>query len=286
MLFFSMKESDAADLTDDLTTKVWSSTDTELASNGTDPGKGQKRSKSNNIYFHAHKDTYVIPFSWTFNEIADRQQNEIKFQFSIKQPVFQYADYRLNFGYTQKSFWQAYDREKSSPFRETNYNPELFIEIPEFSTTMGKFNGSIGYEHESNGEVVPYSRSWDRLYLRVLFNYEVVGINYKLWYRLPEKEKENPDDAEGDDNPSIHEYYGNSQLELNLYIEETLISLMSRISMSYGRGAIQFSISHPLPGDSVYGYLQYWNGYGESLIDYDRSLTKIGLGIMLKPSIY
>ncbi|MBU2514043.1 phospholipase A [bacterium] len=283
----------AANLNDIVSDDNSSSAITEYASETwnieiepTSANDNPKRLNTENIFFYAYKDTYIIPFSRTFNDTEDRQQNEIKFQFSIKQPLFQYADFKLNFGYTQKSFWQAYDQEKSSPFRETNYNPELFIEIPELSTSLGQFKGTIGYEHESNGEVVPYSRSWNRLYWGILYTIQGIGINYKMWYRQPEKEKENPDDAEGDDNPDIHEYYGNSELVLSLFIQETLISLMSRMSLSHGKGTVQFSVSHPLPGDSVYGYFQYWNGYGESLIDYNRSLTKVGLGIMIKRSLF
>ena len=49
---------------------------------------------------------------------------------------------------------------------------------------------------------------------------------------------------------------------------------------STNRTSVEFGYSFPM-GDTIKGFFQYYNGYGESLIDYDRSTTRIGLGFML-----
>lgn len=233
-------------------------------------------------FFGAHKPNYILPLTWTFNDLSDRQGYGIKFQISVKQRLIEFSGYTIFFGYTQKSFWQAYDRDNSSPFRETNYNPELFLATPQFRTKWGDIKLFTGYEHESNGEVVPLSRSWNRIYLQGRISYPFFLADYKIWYRLPEKEKENPDDAEGDDNPDIHHYYGYSELTLKFNINQTQLGIMGRVNAIEQKGAIRIDLSHPVSDESVYWYMQYWHGYGESLIDYNRILTRFGIGIIVQ----
>ncbi|WP_148896870.1 phospholipase A [Geothermobacter ehrlichii] len=38
----------------------------------------------------------------------------------------------------------------------------------------------------------------------------------------------------------------------------------------------------PLGGSNIGLYVQYWDGYGESLIDHGRSLTRVGLGLRIR----
>lgn len=46
-------------------------------------------------------------------------------------------------------------------------------------------------------------------------------------------------------------------------------------------GALQADYSYPLGSRGFYIYLQYFLGYGQSLIDYDRPVNRLGLGIAL-----
>ena len=46
------------------------------------------------------------------------------------------------------------------------------------------------------------------------------------------------------------------------------------------RGAVELGWSYPVT-PKVRAYVQFFNGYGESLIDYDNSLNRIGFGVML-----
>jgi phospholipase A1 len=48
-------------------------------------------------------------------------------------------------------------------------------------------------------------------------------------------------------------------------------------------GAVQLDWSFPSPliGDKFSIYVQYFNGYGESLLDYNKSVNRISAGFML-----
>ncbi len=247
-----------------------------------------KQNNSSSVqYFSSYKTNYVLPYSRIDPEFDDRSSLELKFQISIQQALMELWGFKLSIGYTQKSFWQAYNQEKSSPFRESNYNPELFVRSPEVSTWGINWKVIFGYEHESNGKSLPYSRSWDRIYSRVMVHFDSIHLDYKYWYRIPEKEKKDEEDPRGDDNPDIHEYYGYNELTIDIYLGEALFSIFARANAIEKKGAYQVDLSYPLPGKHLYWYLQYWNGYGESLIDYNRNLSRAGIGIMItRPQIY
>ena len=229
--------------------------------------------------FSAHKQNYLLPFTYSdLPETDDRKQYEIKFQLSVKQRLLKFRGWAFYFGYTQKSFWQAYDINDSSPFRENNFNPEFFLR-----TKM--WNGmriDTGWEHESNGQELPDSRSWNRIYCTPYYENDRIIANLKGWYRLQEKNKDNAYDVNGDDNPDISKYYGYGELGITFKIPEfynTCISTMSRYNFSSQKGAIEINATIPLHLNSMSFMIQYWNGYGESLIDYNVRQQKIGIGL-------
>ena len=52
------------------------------------------------------------------------------------------------------------------------------------------------------------------------------------------------------------------------------------LEFANNRGSLELSVSYPVsPRYEV--VLQYFNGYGDSLIDYDRRQNRIGLGFQL-----
>ena len=116
----------------------------------------------------------------------------------------------MYFGFTLTSFWQLYNSEASKPFRETNYEPEIFWqETADYSVLGYKFNTfQVGFNHMSNGQSGLQSRSWNRLFASIVFSDNDDIYYLKTWYRIPEDEKEDPLDPTGDDNPDIEDYYG------------------------------------------------------------------------------
>ena len=60
----------------------------------------------------------------------------------------------------------------SSPFRDTNFNPEMFYRFKESPLGSGFFGADVGFEHESNGQPVSRSRSWNLLHISPFFRTE------------------------------------------------------------------------------------------------------------------
>jgi len=241
--------------------------------------KNVKQIFSRNFNLYPYQTNYVLPATWDFNKKSGRRQLETKFQISIMK-IF--ADNILGqdelyfASYTQTSWWQTI--EPSTPFRETNYQPEIFVLFP-MEKYHKRFDAWVfAINHQSNGKPVGTSRSWNRIYTRFLFHYEKLIFNLRVWYRIPEKSKKTIDDPNGDDNPNIQDYLGYGDLKIIYPFQDNVITSLIRYNTHTRKGAIEIDYSKPIRKD-IFLYLQYFDGYGESLIDYDKYSKKIGIGI-------
>lgn len=233
--------------------------------------------KDFNLY--PYKKNYLLPINYNFNEIADRKQIETSFQISIEKPIsynFFGFDESISAAYTQKSFWQT--AKDSSPFRETNYEPEIFVQLPYKNNEVFKAY-KISLMHSSNGKNEEESRSWNRVYLEGYFQLSNLFLIPKIWYRIPEN-------ASDDDNSDIEDYYGKGELSLLYAYKKHTFELMLRNNLDFNsgnKGAAELNWTFPLPEflstDNSYGLVQIFSGYGNSLTDYDREINKIGVGI-------
>jgi len=212
---------------------------------------------------------------------------ETKFQISLR------ADYMTEwFGftqmwsgaYTQTSYWQLF--VESSPFRDTNYKPELFVTVPFYHKLdfMHMKALTLGYKHASNGQPDnvdtnitnrPRSRSWNRFYLRGYFQWENFFTELTAWYRLPE-------DSATDDNPDIVDFYGHGSLEIGYIYKKFLARGMVRQNFSTHKGSVELELSYPTyVSKDVFFYIQGFSGYGQSLIDYDHYVNQVGIGLSI-----
>lgn len=229
------------------------------------------------------------PFRDAFGDLLegeDLDSFEAKFQISIKfslaNGLFLDQD-EILFGFTTESYWQLYNKDVSAPFRETVYEPEIFwvapLEWQPFGTDATLL--ALGFSHESNGRGGQLSRSWNRLYANFIFEKEDFVFSLKPWWRIPEDEKSDPMDPSGDDNPDIEDYLGHFEFTTLYQNNDNEFGLMLRNNLgSPNRGAIQLDWTFPL-WRGVRGYAQYFNGYGESLIDYNARIERFGIGILL-----
>lgn len=225
-----------------------------------------------------HRPLVMLPV--TLSPQYEGENTEVLFQISLKQRLF---NRNFFFGYTQKSFWQLYDGNDSRPFRETNYSPELFYRWkPEFEKLPG-LGLDAGFDHESNGKELPASRSWNRIVGAIYHESPTQLLHLRLWYRIPEDKDRAVDDPKRDDNPDIYRYYGYGELRYQQLLfgeSRHMAALMVRGNPSTGKGAVELNYSIPF-ADYAYWNVYAWNGYGESLADYNRSTTRFGIGFML-----
>ncbi|WP_184414987.1 phospholipase A [Rhodocyclus tenuis] len=246
--------------------------------------------------FRPHKTNYLLfgrysdrvnerPFSpYLHANVAEAQgldATEAKFQLSFKTKVHQDllgsgAD--LWFGYTQQNNWQLYNKGISAPFRETDYEPELFVTVPtdyKLLGLRGRFL-NVGFVHQSNGQSRPLSRSWNRIYAQAGFE---IGDDFSLllkpWYRIKES-------ADSDDNPGINRYVGDFEAEASYRFGAQRLTLIGRSTWDAKRGFAQLDWTFPLlEKQKLKGYVQFTTGYGESLIDYNHRQNTIGFGVLL-----
>ena len=232
----------------------------------------------NALGIELYKFNYLLPVTYAKTVPDDgRKSVETKFQISLAKPLF-YDVFGLReslvAAYTQTSWWQI--TKTSAPFRETNYQPEIFLNFasPKYLEQIGVKNLKFGLLHESNGRDGTNSRSWNRAYVQGDFVYGDLTISPRVWSVIGEK----------NDNKEILNYIGHGDLRLSYKLNDQIFSLMLRNNLHFdktNKGAAEISYMFPIFSSGVYGYLQYFTGYGESLIDYDRHTDKVGLGFVI-----
>lgn len=238
-----------------------------------------------------HKSNYLLPVAYNaspnntvYNGLTDSNDSldnlEVKFQLSIKTPLWEniFGDNgTLYVAYSQLAFWQAYNSKTSAPFREINFEPEIFLAFNTGYELLGVTSQlmTVGFNHQSNGRSEPLSRSWNRIVANLPFSRGDTYIVLRPWFRIPEAKRD-------DENPRMEKYYGYGELQLLQKISEHTLTLMLRNNLrtSGNKGAVQLDWSFPLH-KKLKGYIQYFNGYGESLVDYNHPTNRIGIGVML-----
>jgi len=243
-----------------------------------------------------HRQNYILLGNYNFSsmneqpwedfagEDVDLNNTEVKFQISFKFMLWENLFKKrtngdLFFAYTQLAMWQLYNKDISSPFRDTNYEPEVFFAFDNDWQIFGFTNrvNLFGFAHQSNGRAEPLSRSWNRLYASFVFEKENFVSGLKVWWRIPQ-------DAENDNNPDIEDYLGNFELRSIYKWNKQTFGLMWRNNFDFddNRGAVELGWSFPLPGTNrIKGYVQYFNGYGQCLLDYNASSSTLGAGFLL-----
>jgi len=238
---------------------------------------------------------YVLPFSWVQNPNSLNAEGfnsnnidrfEAKYQISVKLPLYlrDEQDSGLYFGFTAVSFWQVYNSKVSKPFRETNYEPEIFYTWQNSMHLLGfEFNQlQLGFNHQSNGQSGALSRSWNRVFAAAIFSNEDAFYYVKTWYRIPEDEKVDLQDPSGDDNPDITHFLGHMELGVGTKLGrvDVLTLVRNNLNLNDNKGSIEIDLSYPV-NDRYNIMLQYFNGYGDSFIVFIRHQQRIGLGFQL-----
>ncbi len=216
---------------------------------------------------------YTLPFRVNYN------QYEAKFQFSFKTKIARglfFGNGDLWAAYTQKAHWQLYNEELSRPFRELNYEPELILNFRTNYSLLGFKGRMLGiiFNHQSNGRTLPLSRSWNRVILQAGFERKNWQVILRPWIRLEDEE---------DENPLITDYTGRAEGIVVFNPGRHQFSLVAAHSLKTkngGRGSALLSWVFPVVSN-LRMQVQFSEGYGETLMDYNHRQTTVGISLSL-----
>lgn len=217
--------------------------------------------------------SYFIPQNPNGGKI---NQTSLQFQFSLKYGLAEnlFSDHDDIFiAYTQRANWQAYD--PSAYFSDTQYQPEIFYTLYHNWQKHGFSlnSSSLGFEHQSNGKGGIYERSWNRVYLKFIGQYQNFSYELKPWVRI-----HFPDST--DYNSDINHYMGYGHIKLNWHIGQQLLSLTLRnqIESGFARGYQELSWKFTIY-KKLQGYLLMQSGYGLTVSTYNHYDNAVGIGI-------
>lgn len=190
------------------------------------------------------------------------------------------------FAYSQQSYWQLFNKDLSRPFRATDHEPEIMYIFP-LDLAIGKgwrlrYVGA-SVNHQSNGQNLPLSRSWNRVIAKAGMEYgNTFLVNANLWQRMPE-------DASTDDNPYIEDLVGRAEVTGIWYLNEknSLGATVRHSLKADANGSIRLTWWNKLARsdtDSRNGlrfFSEVFSGYGDSLLDYNRRRTVLTMGLTL-----
>ncbi len=245
---------------------------------------------SEEIRFKKHKKIFFITGLGKDNSPAwwgDSKHNQVKFQISFKYRTL--GD--IYFGFTQLSVWDIWDVPRSSPFEESNYNPEIFYVFDIDKT----HSITTGFEHISNGQSKESgnSRSINRPY--IIFQskwFSFFEQKIKLWFYFDDiiDALDLIDDSLLE-NKDISKYLGYGEIWFNFFLSENFnieIMLRKGASTKLKKGAIQIGIDFrvPIPFLLKYEinptfYIEWFAGYGETLLQYNYGEIQYRFGGML-----
>ncbi len=230
--------------------------------------------------FGIYKNNYIVTGT-AIAQTPERDNSDAKFQISVSQrltnSVLPLKSY-LFLTYTQLAFWDIY--KESFPFGDINFNPT--IGLGKALAYNNRFLGTISFqvEHESNGRDGDESRSWNKISFSTLLlmdnNWTVQG---KLWVPL----------VDGENNRDIVCYKGFAHFAVDYNTNNKKFrmgTLLTKRAGSFWDNNVTVNVSYRIfKNENQYLFAEYYNGYGENLLYYDRYRHRIRIGFVIQPSL-
>lgn len=232
-------------------------------------------------YFGLYKDNYFTVGTTPFHK-PTATNSDVKFQISLAirltDTVLPWNSF-LFLMYTQKTFWNVF--ENSLPMHDLNFNPGIGWSKPFFNKNRYVGKLTLLLEHESNGRDGEDSRSWNRIsfYGSTIID-EWLMVHAKFWIPI----------IDGENNKDILKYCGIYQSGVVITTPNKKfnfgLTLVKREGWNFNFNTI-FEASWKVHEKSNLNlFLQYYNGYGESLLDYNQYHSRLRVGIVFKPRFF
>lgn len=232
-------------------------------------------------FFGLYKDNYFT-VGTTIGKKPTATNSDVKFQISLSirlsNAVLPWHTYLYLF-YTQLTMWNVF--EKSLPMRDMNFNPGIGWTKPFFS--KGRYIGKMTLilEHESNGRDGLESRSWNRVSLAgsaIVTDWLMVHAKY--WIPI----------IDSDNNRDLLNYAGLFRWGFNLTSRNkrwqgglTFTKRKGNVFDWNTIAEVSWKVSEK---SNVNLFAQYYNGYGENLLDYNQFHSRLRVGLVFKPLLF
>lgn len=219
--------------------------------------------------------------------IGARDGISARFQLSFKYRLFDYGSgfgqerpwlAGFYFAYSQTSLWDL--ESDSKALRDTSYRPSLFWKWERTDEQTWIDGARVGAEHESNGRDGALSRSVNILFVRPEWRWPVGGGTLEFAPRINRYVAKN-------ENPDIEKYRGPVDWRVRYDNGGSwIVSALGRVGTA-GHGSLQIDLSRrtrdlKLGPISGYLYAQYFNGYGEEIVDYNvRRSAQLRVGFAI-----
>ena len=232
-------------------------------------------------YFGLYKDNYFI-FGTSVNHTPTKTNTDIKFQISIQQRLTRstlpFGTYLYLF-YSQKCWWNVL--ENSMPMVDLNFNPGIGLAKPLFVKNRYVGKVTLMAEHESNGRDGLASRSWNKISLAASIMIDPqVTVHGKVWIPI----------VAGQNNRDILDYSGIYQVGTEFTSRNrrftASVVLVKRRGWKLNYNTIIELGYRIFRRDNQFLFLQFYNGYGECMLDYNQFRSRVRVGIVIKPRLF
>lgn len=232
-------------------------------------------------YFGLYKDNYFI-FGTAVNHTPTKTNTDIKFQISIQQRLTRstlpFGTYLYLF-YSQKCWWNVL--ENSMPMVDLNFNPGIGLAKPLFVKNRYVGKVTLMAEHESNGRDGLASRSWNKISLAASIMIDPqVTVHGKVWIPI----------VDGQNNRDILDYSGIYQVGTEFTSRNrrftASVVLVKRRGWKLNYNTIIELGYRIFRRDNQFLFLQFYNGYGECMLDYNQFRSRVRVGIVIKPRLF
>ena len=240
-----------------------------------------RREFDNGPYFTLFKDNYFTAGIPIGQKISSTN-SDVKFQVSISQRLTKSTlpfNTYLFLAYSQKCFWNVF--QESLPMRDLNFNPG--IGLSKLLIVKGKLIGkrTLMIEHESNGRDGDDSRSWNRIsYGGNVFLTPNLMIHAKAWIPI----------VDGENNKDLLDYAGLFQSGMQVTSNDKrwgfAITMVKRKGWRLSYNTIIEANYRLFKNENQYFFLQYYNGYAEGLLDYNKFHSRLRAGLVIKPNFF
>lgn len=240
-----------------------------------------RREMDQKPYFGIYKDNYFT-VGGPIGQKPNRKNCDVKFQISIAQRLTKSTlpfNTYLFLMYTQRVMWNVF--EKSMPMRDLNFNPGIGLSKMLFSKDRYVGKLTLMLEHESNGRDSTASRSWNRITFgtSVMID-DWLTVHGKAWIPI----------VDGEHNRDILKYCGIWQSGIQVTTPNKRfwcdVVMVKRQGWNLNFNTILQVAWRIHPKHNQFLFAQYYNGYGENLLDYNKFRSRLRVGIVIKPTLF